>query len=281
MNFYAEFGGGLGDVFQQLFLQGHYAGLKYLEPGDTVDVVIVSHNPYVGELFEWHPLRSQMNILKFPYIDREDYHKKRQEYGLPPYHKGGGRILSCTAPEEVPRLYPSPTDISRLQDLFQRVHHRDIVVIAGGAGLPDRNLPEPMLLKLIAEVLERGFVPVLVGRTYDRHGRFEPFFADRPEGCLDYIDELSVPGTAALVNHCAGIICGHSALNMFAWHVRRPQLLLYPESVEKEHIIPRSWWAPGIDYSECFHGRFDQIDVVTDRIAGFFEWIVQQRTANA
>ncbi len=261
MNFYAEFGGGLGDVFHQIFTQGHYPGLEYLDEWDECTVALISHNPFVKELFEWHPKRAQIEVIECGYWNRDDRAEnatKRNEFGLPPFHPGGGRVLGCFDRDGFPQFYPSPQDVDRVKAFDDAVGLRNIVVIAAGAGLPARNIPMSILEGTIVQLQASGFHPVIVGRTYDRYGRSEPFADGTPPGCPNLIDELSVPGMVSLVWNCAGIVCGHSAVNMLGWFLRKPQLLLYPESVERVHVTPRSWWTPGIDLPECYHARFDQ-----------------------
>ncbi len=45
---------------------------------------------------------------------------------------------------------------------------------------------------------------------------------------------------------------------MLAWMERKPQLLLYPQSLYDTFIRPRTQWAIGVDYPETVHGLFDE-----------------------
>jgi Methyltransferase domain len=48
--------------------------------------------------------------------------------------------------------------------------------------------------------------------------------------------------------------------------MRKPQLLLYPDSVHANHIAGRDHWALGVDYPECRHARFGdpRVDTIAD-----------------
>ena len=59
-------------------------------------------------------------------------------------------------------------------------------------------------------------------------------------------------------------------MNVLAWHMRKPQLLLYPDSIAHIHIIPKSPWAFGIDERGMFHGTFAKYDPkLTDNFIHF------------
>jgi hypothetical protein len=47
---------------------------------------------------------------------------------------------------------------------------------------------------------------------------------------------------------------------MLAWMERKPQLLLYPQSIFDEFIQPRTQWAVGVDYPETVHGTFESLN---------------------
>ena len=49
----------------------------------------------------------------------------------------------------------------------------------------------------------------------------------------------------------------HSALNLLGWHLRKPQLLLYPRSAWERHIRVPDQWAFGIGYPETVHAAFE------------------------
>jgi hypothetical protein len=68
------------------------------------------------------------------------------------------------------------------------------------------------------------------------------------------------------------------AINMLAWVLRKPQLLLYPQSVYEWHIAPRVRWTFGIDFEECRHARFDSRDLLSNA-EKFFRDIQPRRRA--
>jgi len=129
--------------------------------------------------------------------------------------------------------------------------------LALAAGLPERSVPEALAREIVRR-LAPGFRLVITGRSYDRHGRSELRKWPQAEGdIVDVVDRLSVPGTCALVQASAGLVTCHSALNLLAWNLRKPQLLLYPRSAWERHIRVPDQWAFGIGYPETVHAAFE------------------------
>src|SRR4029077_16220968 len=58
MQLYLEFGGGLGDIFYQMFHDGGYGALQTLTSKDRALIVLITHNPHARELFDHHPRAS-------------------------------------------------------------------------------------------------------------------------------------------------------------------------------------------------------------------------------
>jgi Methyltransferase domain len=248
---YVEYGGGLGDVFHQMYTRGCYNGLSELSPADRVQVALICANPHAAEIFAHHPKASQLEVRSLGWWPWERDGAKREEHGLPP--SGTGTVPRAPGPVEF-YLHPSDEEVLRSVPLE---HLSELyIVFAAGAGQAERNIPERMLHTLLDEAKGRGYVPVLVGRTYDRHGRYEPLKGARVPGVIDLTDRLSVPGVARLVQRSAGAVCSHSAVNILAGLERRPQLLLYPESVRDTHIRARDQWAFSVDLPETVHGCF-------------------------
>jgi Glycosyltransferase family 9 (heptosyltransferase) len=245
MDHYLEFSGGLGDVFYQVYSEGAYRLLDRLNPDDRATVALICHNPYAWELFAWHPNASQIDVRDLGYwspdedpVRRALHRLPRRPHRLPPGH------------DQV-RFYPRPAD----QPILSTGISDPYVVFAVSAGMPERSLPDAQVSALAAGVRKRGLLPVFVGRTYERQERTE-YRPALSEG-LDLIDRLSVPGVALVVQRAAGLVCCHSAVNILAWLMRRPQLLLYPMSVWERHIRRRDQWAFGIDFPECRHAYWE------------------------
>lgn len=179
----------------------------------------------------------------------------RKAHGLPPRPAPPGRGAGAV------RFHPAPRDAEALDTVTREARGRPYVLFAATAGLPERDIPADLVEGLAARVLERDLLPVFTGRDYARGGRRE--YRPRDRRCLDLVDRLSVPGTARLLEGAAGLITCHSALNLLAWRLRKPQLLLYPGAVFERHIRPRDAWAFGADYPECFHGLFGAPDILS------------------
>jgi hypothetical protein len=250
MELYLEFGGGLGDIFYQMFHDGGYGALQTLTAHDRALIVLITHNPHARELFVHHPRASQLEVRDLGYWPPSDDVVMRRRHGLP---RGAPGLPISRAPE----FYPSMAD----RDWLDRLDGTAYVVFSVTAGLPERDVPGDLVETLIELAIAHSLLPVMVGRNYPRFDRHEQRVRHR--GVLDLIDRLTVPGVALAVRRSLGVICCHSAINMLAWLMRRPQLLLYPQSVYERHIAPRDQWAFGIDFEECLHACFDSHDLLS------------------
>ncbi len=255
--YYLEFGGGLGDIFQQMYQHGAYAALDRLRDDETATIALVTHNPFAQELFAEHPKKGQLDVRALGYWLPEDDERHRRTHGLPltPQDRRALAPPPCGGPVT---YYPTAADREALRSVAaaREAARTPLVVFSLSAGEPYKSIPRVLVPRLVSAVSAAGCLPVFVGRTYERNFREElkgPWLA----GGLDLIDRLSVPGTAWLVQQAAGVVCCHSSINMLAWMERRPQLLLYPRSLYETFIRPRTQWAVGIDYPETVHGLFD------------------------
>jgi hypothetical protein len=248
VDYYVEFGGGLGDVFQQIYERGHYNALLRLGRDDGCHVALICHNPHVTELFDQHPSADRLTVKLYGYWLGAEDAAQRARHGLP-------AAGTAAAPPSVlgpVTFYPAPDDFRTLRQLDQG---KPYVVFSATAGLSERDLPPGVVRQAHAAVVAAGLLPVYVGRDYQRFGRREqPAVA----GGVDLINRLGVAGVARLVQGAAGVVCCHSSVNMLAWYERRPQLLLYPPSSKARHFDRRDQWAYGADFPECVHGTFEQ-----------------------
>lgn len=258
INHYMEFGGGLGDIFFQMYFEGAYRALDYLDEQDRVLIALITHNPYAREIFVNHPKAAQIDVRDVGYWIPSEDAKMRAQHGLPALRS----IFPVTG--DSVRFYPSVQDLETLRE----VTRRKVVVFAASAGLPDRNLPERVIYGVAEQAQRRGFLPVFVGRTYARHGRTE-YRPTRGEG-LDLVDALSVPGVASLLQSALGLVACHSAVSMLGCLTRKPQLLLYPHSVYERHIVAHDHWAFGTDFPECRHAQFGDPNIEA-LAASFFD----------
>jgi glycosyltransferase involved in cell wall biosynthesis len=261
---YLEYGGGLGDVLAQLFHRGSYNVLQDLRPGEKAKVALITHNPFAKELFAWHPKRSQIEVVDCGYWHGTEADAAgRKKLGLP-----ASGALNRLPPQPTPEtleFYPSPEDQAVLTEVLGTGQKEPeetnglklVIVLALAAGLPERTIPDSLAREIMRR-LAPGFRLVITGRSYDRHGRSELRKWPQAEGdIVDVVDRLSVPGTCALVQASAGLVTCHSALNLLGWHLRKPQLLLYPRSAWERHIRVPDQWAFGIGYPETVHAAFE------------------------
>jgi ADP-heptose:LPS heptosyltransferase len=262
MNLYLEFSGGLGDIFYQMFHGGGYNALEKLTSEHHAVVALITHNPHARELFDYHPRASQIEVRDLGYWLPENDAAMRRRHGLP---LGTHEFPAAGAPD----FYSSPGDREWLDGLNAAPY----VVFSVSAGLPERDVPTNLVEHLVDLAVAHSLLPVLVGRNYPRLDRREQRLRDGR--VLDLIDRLTVPGVAAAVRRSLGVVCCHSAINMLAWLLRKPQLLLYPQSVYNRHIAARDRWAFGIDFEECRHARFDSDDLLPTA-QSFFETFMRE-----
>ncbi len=71
------------------------------------------------------------------------------------------------------------------------------------------------------------------------------------------IDRLTVPGVGEALRRARGLVTCHSSLNILAWRMRQPQVLLYPPAVQQVHFCRVNEWSFGQNYPETRHGLFD------------------------
>jgi hypothetical protein len=249
MELYLEFGGGLGDIFYQMFHDAGYGTLQALAPQDRALIVLITHNPYARELFDHHPRASQLDVRDLGYWPPSDDAVMRRRHGLPQ----GARGFPIAG---APKFYPSRGD----RQWLNRLDGTAYVVFSVSAGLPERDIPAELVERLVEVAIAHSLLPVIVGRNYSRFDRGEQHVQHR--GVLNLIDRLTVPGVAEAVRRSLGVVCCHSAINMLAWLLRKPQLLLYPQFVYERHIAHRDQWAFGIDFEECRHGCFGSGDLL-------------------
>lgn len=230
-----EFGGGLGDIFIDMFRYDLYTRLDTLSEGERAQVVLRSANPGVRDLFQWHPKAPYMDIIDVgagdPYGPEQ-----RQKLGIGDPTPSGLRNGSPV------NFYPSKGDL----DLLSFVR-RPYVVFAVSAGIPLINIPLRIAEKAADIAIERGITVVAVGKTYanviqdfDKNTHttipHEEVRLRPRRGILDTIDRLSVPGLALLVRDSAATFSCHSSLLSLSWNFRKPVFCLYHESKRWEWV---------------------------------------------
>ncbi len=233
MKYAIAFGGGVGDVLNHCFSDDQYSNLMNMTDEDTCDIFLNCHNPYAREIFDWHPKKSQLNVIWHGYWTSNDEMNKRREHGIftentdPPGPKG------------VPKFYPCQEDIKLLEDIKEFSKGRKLIVIQATAGCSDRDIPEYQMKKMLADLETRDCVVVGVGRNYQRSDRYGEFKYDEYPEVLSMVDRLSVPGTVELIKQASGVIACHSAICLVAWHFHTPNILTLPRAINHINGIGR------------------------------------------
>jgi hypothetical protein len=247
-----EAGGGLGDVFMYLYSTNVYELLETLDLDRRATLFLNSHNPFVRELFEWHPRREFLRIHdETPWIASSDPQERRRR-GHPTsdqiFHPSG--FPSCK-PKSL-RFYPSPGDLEILERFLPV---RPFLLASISASSFERNLPEEIYRTAFEICRKRGVPVVLVGRSYGADRPHREIVLDLP-GVTCLVDRLTVPGVARLVQLCSGMLTSHSAMNIVGWYEGAPQFLCYPESTRIAHFVKPNPWAFGRDFPGTDHMLF-------------------------
>jgi hypothetical protein len=252
MNYYFEFGGGLGDIFFRIFAEGEYRAIQRLLPEDRVRISLITINAFADELFEWHPKRHQLDVSIYPHWWSGEDEARRAQFGLPPKSE----ITRVSPSSEAVVFYTSPSDseiISQLQDC-------PYFVLAASAGGGWRAFPDHIISMICNEAANLRLHVIGIGRNYpDQRGglRHEPEIP-RNDFTIDLVDQLSVPGSAKLIEQAAGVICSHSSVCNLAWRLNKPVLLLYPWQVYQEYCEePSSGYFLGMERPTTRHALFD------------------------
>lgn len=257
---FIQMGGGLGDIFNWLFMHDTYANLEKIPPDEKVTVALTCGNPGARELFMWHPKASQFEVHSFGFMMPADYVPIKQK------HKFPENTPSKYFPQQNLSFYPSPYDKEHLKNLESFPY----IVVNVAAGHPGRNIPEPFYkdaLDVISSygMKHYGLRAVAVGRTYHtskqpEHNHVEPKLDSTPN-LINLIDRVTVPATLEIIRRSVGVICCHSAVCLASWYLKKPVFLLYPkdwgDTQIKIHPTPYNF---GKDFATTVHVDFEHYD---------------------
>lgn len=225
--------GGLGDCLNRLYSIDWMPKLLEVPAGEMVDVTIISHNPFVDELFKWHPKRSQLNIRKikfhYPWDDKE-WRKKNDLPDSPQLdYAPQDRI------EYFPPLHEYP--------LIDKLSEKKFLIFVISAGTQERHIPEFTRERMATWAISMGYQIYVIGRRYQHFEEFgasprhvEDFMEPR-DGVRHLIDGLTLPGTAKLMERCAGVVTTHTSMCLLSWFLKKPTFLLYGDHV-RDVLLP-------------------------------------------
>lgn len=258
---YIEFGGGIGDMINDIYRYDGYSSLQGMPTGSYAKVGLITHNPHAKELFQFWPGGHLLEVHDYGYWSPEEDAGYRAANAMPP------------KPKNVPRpewavfsFHNHPADEVVLRELPD-----EYIVFSVSAGTSDRNIP-PLTLECIDFIAEYEDAPpaVFVGREYERAGKGEIIPSTER---LSFINRLSLPATFNVVKdpRCKGVVACHSAISLLAGWENKPQLLLYDEATQRRHFQKKDQWSWYVfDRQNVFHGTFDQWQ---DRAEQFFNHI--------
>lgn len=253
-----QMGGGLGDIFNWLFMHEMYATLGKLPPEEKALIILTCGNPYAQELFRWHPKASQFEVHNLGFMMPAEYEPIKKKNGWPE------NTPSAYFPQQNVQFYPGPSDAQPLAELKPLKY----IVINPAAGHPGRNIPSPYYKDAIDVILtygrqRYGLNAVVVGRTYDSnkdpaHNHVEPKIKAR-DGLIDLIDKVSVPATLQIIRDSVGVLCCHSAVCLASWYMKKPSFLMYKKDWgdTQINIDLKSPYNFGRDFPTTRHTHFE------------------------
>ena len=246
---YFEYGGGLGDVINQIYRFGSYQCLEMLDENLHAKVGLICHNTFVTELFENHPKKQFFEVLQAPYFHGSSNEQAiRNQYGL-------NHIVSF------PQRLDLPTNFYNLEsdaEYISKLDGKKYIVVLPNAGQSNRSFSKELFASICEKILsETDFSVVYVDRTYERFSRENIKYDDFDnERFINFCDKISVPATINLIKDSVGVISAHSSMIIPTWHVRKPNLCLYPLEVANHHFLNPDEWSFGSIYDESFCGTF-------------------------
>jgi hypothetical protein len=248
--------GGLGDAFIKIHETVGYELLETLKPEERASVRIISHNPFVREIFSWHPRRDQIDVYvaNFFFLDYENPALRRSA-GVPEIPE-----QPLPSRQRAPvKFYPSPGDFVVIEQELPRGDFLAVAPTASGMEIENRDLPPEIMDPSVAAAQTAGIPIVLLGRTYSGpHPPKDRYFRPVGPGIVDLTDRLSVPGTAEVVRRARALLSAHSCLLLLAWYARKPSFVTYPlRYAEADFRNPNSPFAFGRDYPETVHMPFN------------------------
>lgn len=254
MNLYMEFVGGLGDVILRMYFSGRlwYEALETMPEGERAKIVLMCHNPYLAEIFKWHPKKKQIDLFDFGFTtpfhpwENKEWRQARDlpdEAVCPPY-----------SPSETMKFYPSPSD----KELLKELRGERFIVLSATASTDDKSIPRQMGAELTKIALDKGFKVLVVGRRkYFHDGRVND--VEIVPGVIDAVDNLTVPGTIEAIKLSKGVITAHSAALHMAWSENIPVFLIYNEFIKKV-VVPCGpvGYMQGMNRKDTDHMEFSE-----------------------
>lgn len=248
--------GGLGDAFIVMHETMGYEWLSMIEPGQKARIVIISHNPFVHEIFRWHPKAGQFEVISAKsffteYADRG----KRLSAGVPndPLLPHGSRSRAPVS------FWPSPEDRIVLDTLPSKPFLA-IAPTASGMEVENRNIPVEVMKSISILSKVRGIPVVLLGRTFSGPHAPKTLFRYDTSEMIDLTDRLSVPGTAEVVKRATAVVSCHSSLLLLSWYERTPVFAMYPSRYKELDFDAPSPFGFGKDYPETVRTTFREYD---------------------
>ena len=251
-------------MFRHIMKEPWYSNLLNLKPEDTCEILLVCLNPFIKEMFEWHPKRDQLNLHWPGYWTPASDREMRLKNG---FHL---EDVQPPGPSSPPIFYSSGRD----KQILSELNLKKTIVVSASAGTKDRNIPDAVMFDVLRFLKTRDFDVVGIGRTFERGGGHEEFdYGKTGFYARNLVDQLSIPGTIELVSKCAGVISCHSAAILMAWWFRKPNILIVPKNVSHANKLNEralNDWTFGIFHPESQFVLAEEMEpVVLEQFTAF------------
>ena len=253
---YIEFGGGLGDIINQMFRTTNY---RYFETiTERTMALLICHNPYATEIFKYHPKKDLIEVRLEPWSHPREAETKIRK---PLCSEGYFRRKPLMRQNVGIKIYSSLEDKKLLESIEGKY-----AVIQPYAGTRERDVPAGIINTTSKYLADKyNLKSVIIGRSYIReranHSEEIGAIFDSNENVINMIDTLTVPGTIEAVSNCALFFGSHSSMNIAAWHYKKPCVVLYDEETRKRHFQRTDEWSFGKDFKDTRHGFFGEFSV--------------------
>lgn len=195
---------------------------------DVMGVILAGTNPFLHELFLHHPNRTNLIL-----IDLFGHYDRLLDGGI----KGAALMeaLVSLSGFEITDLVGSPGLHKPEFYASDDVDAYEPIVIQPCAGSAERDLPIPVLRRIVRDCLAAGRDVHITTRSYVRWRLGRQIHSEEiiPSDVASlpgvfWHRTLSLPATLNLIKKCALFVGCHSSLLQAAWHEGRPVHALYP-----------------------------------------------------
>lgn len=255
------FAAGLGDFIRVCYKTNSYALLSETE--EMIAVVLALHNPYAAECFAHHPNRRFLRVIDLPghfeFLRGSGMKGKELHHALM-------RAAGVEPDDVIAEPIPSKPIFHAVDDVRSNGH----IFIQPFASGANRNVPMPMLMKILSVCARTGREVHIVTRSYTKRNEKGQITHSAEELAPEiarhhsvvWHRNLSVPATINLVKSASLFVGSHSAMLQAAWLEGKPAHVLYPKGqVEWTPERVGTGYTFGANFENTVHQNFTEFRI--------------------